>query len=73
MSGVINMEDKKDLPKRKDPRLKGYDYSKAGAYFLTICTQNRKNILSKIVGEGFPLPSSFTIDNSIWIWFGIIT
>ena len=56
MSGVINMEDKKDLPKRKDPRLKGYDYSKAGAYFLTICTQNRKNILSKIVGEGFPLP-----------------
>jgi len=48
--------DKKDLPKRKDPRLKGFDYSKTGAYFLTICTQNRKNILGAIVGEGSPLP-----------------
>ena len=50
------MEKEKDLPKRKDLRLKGFDYSKTGTYFLTICTQNRKNVLSTIVGEGFPLP-----------------
>ena len=50
------MENEKDLPERKDLRLKGFDYSKTGTYFLTICTQNRKNILSTIVGEGFPLP-----------------
>ena len=50
------MDKEKELPKRKDPRLKGFDYSKTGAYFLTICTQNRKNILSTIVGEGSPLP-----------------
>ena len=50
------MENEKALPKRKDPRLKGYDYSTTGAYFLTICTQSRKNILSTIVGEGSPLP-----------------
>ncbi len=50
------MENKKDLPKRKNPRLKGYDYSTTGAYFLTICTKNRQNILSTIVGEGSPLP-----------------
>ena len=50
------MENEKDLPNRKDPRLKGFDYSSTGAYFLTICTQNRKNILSMIVGEGSPLP-----------------
>jgi len=50
------MENKNALPKRKSPRLKEYDYSTTGAYFLTICTQNRKNILSKIVGEGSPLP-----------------
>ncbi|MBO5415058.1 MAG: hypothetical protein J6A83_00325 [Clostridia bacterium] len=50
------MNDKKELPKRKDPRLKGFDYSITGAYFLTICTQNRKKILSTIVGEGSPLP-----------------
>ena len=50
------MKSEKTLPERKSPRLKDFDYSKTGAYFLTICTQNRKNILSTIVGEGSPLP-----------------
>ncbi len=44
-----------ELPKRKSTRLKDYDYSQDGYYFITICTQKRKNILST-VGEGFPLP-----------------
>lgn len=26
---------------RRSIRLKGYDYTQAGAYFVTICTQNR--------------------------------
>ena len=46
----------KELPKRRSTRLKNFDYSSAGAYFLTLCTQNRKNILGTIVGEGSPLP-----------------
>lgn len=41
-----------DLPKRKPTRLKNYDYSTNGAYFVTICTHNRKCILSDIVGDG---------------------
>ncbi len=42
-----------ELPKRKPTRLKGYDYSQNGAYFVTICTYNREYILSNItVGEG---------------------
>ena len=42
------------LPERKPTRLKDYDYSSPGAYFVTICTQDRKQILSKIsiVGTG---------------------
>ena len=40
------------LPKRKHPRLKQYDYSTAGAYFITICTHNRRCLLSHIVGRG---------------------
>ncbi len=32
------------LPKRKSPRLKEYDYSLPGAYFVTICTQERENL-----------------------------
>jgi len=39
-----------DLPKRKPTRLKGYDYSQNGAYFVTICTHNRKCLFSNIVG-----------------------
>ena len=42
----------KDFPQRKHPRLKEYDYSTAGGYFVTICTQDRACILSSIVGRG---------------------
>ena len=37
---------------RKIIRLEGYDYNNAGAYFITICTQNRRCLLSYIVGTG---------------------
>ncbi len=48
-----------ELPKRKPTRLKGYDYSTPGVYFVTICTHNRKCILGDIVGEGLcPLPKN---------------
>ena len=33
-------------------RLPEYDYNTPGAYFLTICTENRKCLLSRIVGTG---------------------
>ena len=39
-----------DVHHRKSIRLKDYDYSKEGMYYITICTQNRENILSEIVG-----------------------
>ena len=41
------------LPKRKPTRLKDYNYSSAGAYFITICTKDRKRLLCNIsVGFG---------------------
>ena len=30
------------LPKRKQNRLTGYDYSQPGCYFVTICAKNRR-------------------------------
>lgn len=42
---------KDGLPKRKHPRLKDYDYSRNGYYFVTISTEKNKPILSK-VGRG---------------------
>ena len=32
------------FPIRKEIRLKKYDYSSPGAYFITICTKDRKNL-----------------------------
>ena len=40
-----------ELQKRKPNRLWEYDYSTNGAYFVTICTQDRRKILSSIVGD----------------------
>ena len=40
----------KEQKTRKNIRLQGYDYSKEGYYFVTICTQNKIEILCQIVG-----------------------
>ena len=39
---------------RKNIRLQNYDYSNNGAYFVTICTKDKKPTLCKIVGDGIP-------------------
>jgi len=39
----------KELPMRKNIRLKDYDYSSAGYYFVTICVKDRANALGKVV------------------------
>ena len=41
-----------ELKKRKTPRYQGFDYNSVGVYFITICTQNRRRILSRVVGTG---------------------
>ena len=43
------------LPKRKSIRLKGYDYTQAGMYFITFCCQNRKHFFGKIVNKELQL------------------
>ena len=42
---------KNNFPIRKPTRLKEYDYSSPGAYFITICVKNRKQLLGHIVGD----------------------
>ena len=40
-----------ESPERKPNRLTEYDYNTNGAYFVTICTQDRNKILSSVVGD----------------------
>lgn len=41
----------KNYSERKILRLQNFDYSQNGAYFITICTRDRKQYLCKIVGD----------------------
>ena len=43
------MKKENKLTRRKSTRLKNFDYSSAGAYFVTICVRDRMQILSEIV------------------------
>lgn len=37
-----------EIHHRRSMRLKGYDYSMVGAYFVTICTHNRESLFSDV-------------------------
>ena len=39
-----------EFKRRKQLRLENYDYRSNGAYFITICTVDKRHILGKIVG-----------------------
>ena len=57
-----------EIPNRKQNRLSEYDYSQNGAYFITVCTQDRKKILSQIVGT--PLPGCPQVPSIKMLWHG---
>ena len=56
------MEEK--LPKRKPTRLSSYDYASVGAYFITICTEGRKNWFWETVGAGTPHPQDVPLSQN---------
>ncbi len=42
-------------PHRRSIRLKGYDYSQEGAYFVTICTHNKECLFGSIINSQIEL------------------
>jgi hypothetical protein len=40
------------LPTRKTTRLKDFDYAQNGAYFITICTKDKKMLFSPVGAQG---------------------
>ena len=51
---------------RRSIRLQGYDYSQAGAYFVTICTQNRAHLFGKIADGEMVLNDAGEMVKRIW-------
>ena len=52
-----------ELPKRKRIRIPQYDYSASGAYFITICTAYRAEILWDTVGADIIRPQNVPLSN----------
>ena len=56
----------KNHPNRKPTRLRGFDYSQKRAYFVTVCTQERLEILANICrGGALLLPIGEIVDKEI--------
>ena len=51
---------------RRSIRLQGYDYSQAGAYFVTVCTQNRECLFGEIVNGEMLLNDAGIMVQSVW-------
>jgi REP element-mobilizing transposase RayT len=62
-----NMENQSKLYHRRSIRLKGYDYSLPGAYFVTIVTQGRSPILGNIIAGETYLTTIGKIIEECWI------
>lgn len=56
-----------NLHHRRSIRLQGYDYAQAGAYFVTICTQNREWLFGEVVDGEMRLSDAGQIVANEWI------
>jgi putative transposase len=55
---------------RRSIRLKGYDYTRDGAYFVTICTEDRAHVFGRVVdGEMHSNAYGREVANC-WLWLG---
>ncbi len=56
-----------DIHKRRSIRLQGYDYSAAGAYFVTLCTQNGECLFGDIIADEMMLNVAGRIVVDEWL------
>ena len=53
-------------PRRRSLRLPGYDYSQAGAYFITACIHNRATLFGAVIDGDVRLSEMGTIVQQTW-------
>ena len=54
------------IHRHRSIRLQRYDYSQAGAYFVTICTQNRECLFGEIVNGEMRLNDAGIMVQAVW-------
>jgi len=55
-----------DIHHRQSIRLKSHDYSKAGSYFITVCTQGRECLFGKVKNSVIELNPAGKMIQEIW-------
>jgi len=55
-----------DKHHRRSIRMRGYDYTQAGAYFITICTQDRECLFGTIVDGCMHMNDAGRMVQSVW-------
>ena len=61
------MEYNPDIHHRRSIRLKGYDYSQEGMYFVTLCVQDRDYLFGEIANGEMMLNEMGTIAHNEWM------
>jgi putative transposase len=59
-----------DIHHRRSIRLKHYDYSGAGAYFITVCAHNRECLFGEILNTEMHLTEYGHAIRECWEWLG---
>jgi putative transposase len=62
----LTMNIDKNSHRRKLVRLRHYDYSQSGAYFITMCVQNRARLFGDIVDGEMQLNDAGRMIQSLW-------
>jgi putative transposase len=62
----MKREYKPEISRRRSIRLRAYDYSSAGAYFVTICTKHRECFFGEIVDETMRPSEAGKIIQQVW-------
>jgi REP element-mobilizing transposase RayT len=62
----MNKKTLPERPRRRSLRLRGYDYSSSGAYFVTVCIHDRKCILDDVIEGAFQPSSAGEIVKACW-------
>ncbi len=58
---------KKHRHNRRSIRMRGYDYSQAGAYFVTLCTHNRECLFGNVENGAIALNDAGDIAADCWL------
>ncbi len=56
--------------RRRSIRLRGYDYSRVGSYFVTICTQDRAHLFGEVRDGAMQLNDAGALVHEQWLALG---